>query len=91
MRVNAPRFGEVSLNLCKADITFAIICHSREPPVTEAESRPLLYIICFHLYFGLGIFPVLPSPHEGKGQRRGKPSDLHHKARKILSCLAFSL
>jgi hypothetical protein len=43
------------------------------------------------LYFCLGIFPVLPSPRKGKGQRRGKPSDLHHKARKILSCLAFSL
>jgi hypothetical protein len=59
MRVNAPRFGEVSLNLCKADISFAIVCHSREPPVTEAESRPLLYIICFHLYFYLVGFPVL--------------------------------
>jgi hypothetical protein len=91
MRVNAPRFGEVSLNLCKADITFAIICHSRKPPVSEAESRPLLYVVCFHLYFCLGIFPVLPSPRKGKGQRRGKPSDLNDKARKILSGLAFSL
>jgi hypothetical protein len=61
MRVNAPRFGEVSFYFREADISFAIVCHSREPPVTEAESRPLLYIICFHLYFGLGIFPVRPA------------------------------
>jgi hypothetical protein len=91
MRVNAPRFGEVSLNLCKADISFSVVLHGRKPPIAEAESRPLLYIVCFHLCFCLGIFPVLPSPRKGKGQRRGKPSDLHHKARKIAPCLAFSL
>jgi len=75
MRVNAPRFGEVSFNLCKADITFAIICHGREPPVTEAESRPLLYIICFHCDFFLVGFYGFPrvAPSVTKGAKAGKP------------------
>jgi hypothetical protein len=51
MRVNAPRFGEVSLYFSEANISFSVVLHGRKPPVSEAESRPLLYIICFHLYF----------------------------------------
>jgi hypothetical protein len=57
MRVNAPRFGEVSFYFREADIALAIVLHGRKPPVSEAESRPLLYVVCFHLYFCFGDFP----------------------------------
>ncbi len=51
MRVNAPRFGEVSLYFRHADVALAVILHSRQPPVAEAKAHALFDFVCFHLYF----------------------------------------
>ena len=93
MRVNAPRFGVITFYCRHADVPFAVVCHCREPPITEAEPRSLFdfvscHIMVFSSWFSMGILPVILPLSLRENGREKRPfsvnPDCNRNAAKLL-------
>lgn len=77
--VNTPRFSVIPFYCRHADVAFAIICHCREPPISEAEPRSLFNFVCCHVmvfssWFLMGILPVILPLSLRENGREKRPS-----------------